>query len=141
MRYATAITILIAAFAVLSGIQYYVQSVDPSTVPEGWEDLWSGIVYIFITSRGAVIFIFIRNILGYAENWLESNPEDRSQIQYEAGLLGATWVKYEALVKGYSVAAIAFTAGTPIEPYAVYIAGALSLVTDLITKAIKDLGK
>lgn len=139
MKYTTAIVLLLVAFAVLSGIQMAVQSVDPATIPEEWQPLWSGIDYIFITSSGAVLFIFIRNILGYAENWFETEPDARSKIKYEAGKLGATWVKYETMIKAYTAAVIAFTIGTPIQSYAVYIAGALALVTDLITKAIKDL--
>jgi len=141
MRYYQAIVLLLVACAVLSGIQLYVQSVDPSAVPEELRWLWSGIQFVFTTSAVAPLFTFIRNILGYAENWFEANPEERRQMSYEAGKLAATWTKYETLIKGYSAAALVLTTGTPIAPYAVYVAGAAALATDLATKAIKDLAK
>jgi len=131
--------VLLVVFAVLSGIQAAVQSVDPETVLPEWQPLWRGIVYFFATSAATPLFTFIRNIYGYLENWFETDPEKRHQLHYEAGKLAATWAQYEALIKGYSIAIIAFTIGTPMEPYAVYIAGAAALVTDLITKAITDL--
>lgn len=141
LKYYQAIIVLLVAFAVLSGIQLAVQSIDPETVSPEWQPLWRGIVYLFATSAATPLFTFIRNIYGYIENWFEAEPGERKELQYEAGKLAATWAKYEALIKGYSAAIIAFTIGTPMEPYAIYIAGAASLVTDLITKAIKDLAE
>jgi hypothetical protein len=132
-----AIVILLVVFAVLSGIQAYVQSVDITTVPQEWQPLWQGISYVFTTSAATILFTFIRNILGYAENWFEASPTQRSTMKYEAGKLAATWAKYELYLKGYTAAILALTAGTPYNQYAVYIAGALGLLTDLITKAIK----
>ena len=131
--------VLLVAFAVLSGIQYAAQSVDVSTIPQEWHPLWQGITYVFTTSAACVLFTFLRNILGYAENLFEASPEKRSQLKYEAGKLGATWVKYEVYLKGYTAAVLALTVGTPLQQHAVYIAGALGLITDLITKAIKDI--
>jgi hypothetical protein len=132
-----AVVILLVAFAVLSGIQAYVQSVDITSIPQEWQPLWQGISYVFTTSAATILFTFIRNILGYAENWFEANPAQRSQIKYEAGKLAATWAKYELYLKGYTAAILALTADTPYNQYAVYIAGAAGLLTDLITKAIK----
>lgn len=139
MRYYQAIVIVLVALAVLSGIQAAVQTVDPATLPAEWQPLWNGVIYVFATSAAATLFIFLRNILGFAENWFESEPDERQQLDYEAGKLGATWVKYETLIKGYTAALMALTMGTPYAAYAVYIAGACALVTDLITKAIKSL--
>jgi len=140
MRYYQAIVLLLVACAVLSAIQLAVQSY-ASTVPEEFQGLWAGILYVFTTSAAAPLFTFIRNILGYAENWFEARPEERRQLSYEAGKLAATWTKYETLIKGYTAAALVLTTGTPIAPYAVYVAGAAALATDLVTKAIKDLAK
>jgi len=141
MRLYQAITILFVALAVLVGIQTAVQSVDPSTIPAEWLPLWNGIAYVFTTSTAAVLFTFLRNILGFAENWFEANPDERQQLQYEAGKLGATWMKYEVYLKGYTAAILALTSGTPYQQCAVYIAGAVGLLTDLIRKAIKDLAE
>ena len=136
-----AIVVLLVAFAVLSGIQATIQTVDPATFPAEWQPLWQGVSYIFTTSAACVLFTFIRNILGYVENWFEASPTERSALKYEAGKLGATWMKYEVYLKGYTAAILALTSGTPYQQHAVYIAGALGLITDLVTKAIKDLAK
>jgi len=139
MRYYQAIIILLVAFAVLSGIQAAVQAVDISTLPPEWQPLWQGISYVFTTSAATVLFTFIRNILGFAENYFEADKNKRTLLHYEAGKLAATWMKYEVYLKGYTAAIQALTTGTPYYQHAVYIAGAIGLLTDLITKAIKDL--
>lgn len=136
MRYYQAIVLLLAAFAVLGGIQLYVQNVDPAVIPEEWLPLWQGIDYVFVTSAASILFVFIRNIFGYAENWFET---DSPSFKYEAKQLGATWTKYELYLKGFTAAILAITTGTPYQQYAVYIAGAIGIIVDLITKAIKSL--
>jgi len=141
VRLYQAIVILFVALAVLLSIQTFVQTVPVESIPEEFREVWNGIVYVFTTSFAAVLFTFLRNILGYAENWFEASPEEREKLRYEARLLGATWAKYEVYLKGYTAAIVALTAGTPYEKYAVYIAGAVGLITDFITKAIKDLAK
>jgi len=40
---------------------------------------------------------------------------------------------------GFTAAIQALTMGTPLQQHAVYIAGAIGIVVDLIVKAIKDL--
>ena len=141
INYSLAVVILLVAFAVLSGIQACVQSVDITSIPTEWQPLWQGISYVFTTSAATALFTFIRNILGYAENWFETSPENRSKIQYEAGKLAATWARYEVYIKGFTAAIQAYTAGTPLNQHAVYIAGALGLIVDLIRKALKDIAK
>lgn len=139
MRYYQAVILLLVALAVLTGVQYSLQNVDPQTVPEELQLIWEALTYIFLTSAAAPVFTFLRNILGYAENYFEASPEERKQLEYEAGKLGATWIKYESMIKGYTAMILALTLDTPAAPYAVYIAGGLGLITDLITKALKDL--
>jgi len=141
MKLYQAIAVLLIALAVLISLQTTVQSVDPTTIPAEWRSLWNSITYIFTTSTAAILFTFLRNILGYAENWFETHPAERHLLKYEAGKLGATWMKYEVYLKGYTAAILTLTTGTPYEQHAVYIAGAVGLITDLITKAIKDLSK
>lgn len=134
-----AIVVIIVAFAVLSGIQYAVQTVNPSTIPAEWQTTWLGIVYIFTTSAATPLFTFLRNILGYAENWFEANPNERAKMQYEASKLGATWAKFQVYITGFTAAIQALTVGTPLQQHAVYIAGAIGIIIDLIVKAINDL--
>lgn len=139
LKYYQAIVIVLVAFAVLSGIQVAVQTIDPTAVPEEYLPIYEGLKYLFMTSTAAILFIFLRNLLGYAENWFETEADERGKLKYEAGKLGATWTKYELMIKGYTAAIMALTIGTPYQVHAVYIAGALALVTDLITKSIRDL--
>jgi len=139
LRLYQAIIVLLVALAVLAGIQVAVQSVDVATLPPEWQGLWAGIVFIFTTSAAAPMFTFLRNVLGYAENWFEANPEARKEMHYEAGKLGATWAKYELLIKTYTGALTYLLSGTPYSQYAVYISGAASVLTDLVLKAINDL--
>jgi len=134
-----AIVVILVAFAVLSGIQYLVQTVDASTIAPEWQTVWLGIVYIFTTSAATPLFTFLRNMLGYAENWFAANPNERAQMHYEAGKLGATWTKFQVYIMGFTAAIQALTMGTPLQQHAVYIAGAIGIVVDLIVKAIKDL--
>jgi len=141
VNYRLAVVILLVAFAVLTGIQEAVKTVDSATIPQEWQTIWQGIKYVFTTSAACILFTFIRNILGYAENWFEASPEERRKLSYEAGQLGATWAKYEVYLKGYTAAILALTIGTPYQEYAVYIAGAAGLITDFITKAIKKIAE
>lgn len=134
-----AIVVILIAFSVLTGIQYAVQTVDASKVAPEWQTLWHGIVYVFTTSAATPLFTFLRNLLGYAENWFEANPDKRAQMHYEAGKLGATWTKFQVYIMGFTAAIQALTIGTPLQQHAVYIAGAIGIVIDLIVKAINDL--
>jgi hypothetical protein len=68
LNLASAIVILLVAFAVLSGIQAAVQTVDPATLPKEWQPIQQGVIYVFTTSAASILFTFIRNILGYAEH-------------------------------------------------------------------------
>jgi len=131
--------LLLVAFAVLTGIKFAVDTVDPSTIPSELRPIWDGVSYIFLTSAATPLFTFVRNIYGYAENYLGAKPEDRALIQYEANLLWQTWLKYEQYIKGFTILTILLTRGTPLEPYAVYIAGSISFAVDLIRKSLADL--
>ena len=135
----TAIVVVLVAFAVLTGIQYAVQTVDASTIAPEWQTTWQAIVYIFTTSAATPLFTFLRNMLGYAENWFEANPDERNAMHYEAGKLGATWTKFQVYIMGFTAAIQALTIGTPLQQHAVYIAGAIGIVADLVLKAINDL--
>jgi len=131
--------ILLVAFAVLSGISAAIRAVDITQIPETLQPVWHGIRYIFLTSAAAPLFVFIRNVYGHLENKYGTDPEKRSQIEYEASQLWETWLKYEGYMKAISIFIIAFTQGTELAPYAVYIAGSISFIVDLIRKSISDL--
>lgn len=139
MRYYQAVVILLVALALVMGIQTAVQTVDVATLPEEFQGLWNAIVYIFTTEKAIILFVFLRNILGYLENWFEA--EDKEQIKYEAGLLGATWAKYQVYIGGFTVAITMLTTGTPYQQHAAYIAGAVGLLVDFVTRAITKLAK
>jgi hypothetical protein len=133
----TAVAILLAAFAVLTGIKVAIGTVDATSLPPELKMIYDGINYICLTSAAAPLFVFIRNIYGFIENYLGS--EQRSEVQYEARLLGETWIKYEEYIKAFTIMIIAVTEGTSLAPYAVYIAGSLAFMVDLIRKSLKDI--
>jgi len=141
MKFAVAVVILFVAFAVLSGIQIAIQTVDVTTLPEEYLWFYNAIAYVFTTSAATMLFTFARNIFGYVENYLESTPTQRQMLNYEAGQLGATWAKYQAMIMSFTVAIQAFSVGTPYEIAAVYIAGAIAFIIDLITKKLADIAK
>lgn len=135
-----AVAILLVSFAILSAIQALVATVDTSTIPSELQGIWQGVVYVFTSGVASVGFTFLRNILGYAENKLEADPQTRGQIHYEAGLLGATLTRYTLYVYGFTAAIQTGFAGTPYQQHATVIAGAIGIILDLVIKAINDLG-
>jgi len=141
LRYYQAIVILLVAFGCLFAIQAAVKTVDVADVPEEYQSLWRAISYVFTTQTSVILFTFLRNILGYAENWFAASPKEKEKIAYEAGLLGATWAKYQVYVSGFTVAITSLTTGTPYQEEAAYIAGALGLLVDFVTRAITKLAK
>jgi len=137
----TAIVILLVAFAVLTGVQVAVQSVDVESIPAEYKQVWLGVIYIFSTSAVTPLWVFVRNIYGYLTNYYGAKPSERANIQYEANQLSATWLQYEGYIKGLTILMIALFTGTQLAPYAVYIAGASAFVLDLIRKSLADIGQ
>jgi len=134
-----ATVILLVAFAVLSGISEAIRLVDIAQIPVELQPVWRGLSYIFLTSAVAPLFVFIRNIYGYLENKYSTEPEKRSEIEYEASQLWGTWLKYEGYMKAISIFIIAATQGTELAPYAIYITGSITFIVDLIRKSLSDL--
>lgn len=139
VKYYQAIVVLFVALAVLSGIQALIATVDPATIDPELQPLWTGIAYVFTTSGATVLFTILRNVLGYGYTWFEADPNRRSQITYEVGQLAATWLRFELYLKGFTAAVMAFSAGTPYEQYAVYIAGAIGLLIDIVRSTFAKL--
>ena len=137
----TAAVILLVVFGVLTGISVAIKTVDVSTLPVEMQGVWQGIVYVFTTSSVAPLFVFIRNIYGFYVNKYQLKPEQRTSLEYEANRLAATWIVYEGYIKALAVMFMAFTQGTPLEPYAVYIAGSSAFIVDLIRKSLFDIAK
>lgn len=139
MRLATAVVILLVAFAVLQSIYTGIKTIDPSTIPEEWKFFYDSLIYIFGTTSTTILFTFARNILGYAENWFGTHPEARKQLKYEARKLGETWAKYQASIMSLTAGLQAIFVGTPWQTHATYIAGATAFILDLITKKLNDI--
>lgn len=137
----SATVILLVAFGVLTGISAIAKTVDISTIPVEMQGVWQGIIYIFTTSSVAPLFVFIRNIYGFYVNKYQLSPLQRESLEYEANRLAATWLIYEGYIKAFTILVTAFTQGTPLEPYAVYIAGTASFIVDLIRKSLFDIAK
>ena len=141
LRLYQAIVILLVVGAVLTGIQALVRTVDSAAVPTELQGTWGLIVYAFTAGPATIFFTFLRNILGFTNKWLGTDPEKRSTIEYEANLLGATVTRFALYVGGITVMIQAFTIGTPVYPYAANIAGGVGVILDLTIGAIKDLSK
>lgn len=139
MKYYQAAVILLVVFAALSALQVAVSTVDITTIPEDLQIVWRGVQYVFLTSWIAPLFVFIRNIYGYAENWL--GVEDRTEFKYEAKQLLGTWAKYEQYIKMLTVFIIALTIDTPVQPYAPYVAGTLAFIIDVVRKSLTDIAE
>jgi len=137
----TASVILLVVFGVLTWISLAIKTVDVTTIPVELQGVWQGIVYIFTTSAVVPLFTFIRNIYGFYVNKYQLKPNQRASLEYEAHRLTSTWLTYEGYIKAFSILVIAFTRGTPLESYAVYIAGTLAFIIDLIRKSLFDIAK
>jgi len=120
---------------VLSGISAYIQTVDIAMVPEEWRFFWNGLVYVFVTGAGGTAFTFLRNILGYAYTYFEQN----GKIVYDKNKLYATWARFEFYMLTISQFIQVATAGTKYAPYAIAIAGAISVLIDLGLRSINNL--
>jgi len=141
LRYYQAAAILLIVFAVLTAIQTAIASVDTTDLPSEFQTIWSGIVYVFTTSAATPLWVFIRNVYGYAENYLGTDPLKREKLRYESSQLMATWMKYEAYIKAFTAMMLGLTVGTPLQPYAVYIAGGLAFLVDVIRKSLADIAE
>lgn len=137
----TAAVILLVVFGVLTGISLAIKTIDVSTLPVEFQGVWQGIVYVFTTSSVAPLFVFLRNVYGFYVNKYQLKPEQRTNLEYEANRLAATWLVYEGYIKAFAVMVLAFTQGTPLEPYAIYIAGSAAFIVDLIRKSLFDIAK
>jgi len=137
LKYYQAAVVLLVAFAVLSGVQAAIATVDITTLPEDLQVIWRGVQYVFVTSWIAPLFVFIRNLYGYAENWL--GADDRKEFKFKANQLLANWAKYEQYIKGLTILVIALTIDTPVQPYAPYVAGGLAFLLDVIRKSLSDI--
>ena len=127
---ALAIIVLLVVIAVVVGVQTYINTVDASTIPGG--------VYVkafFSTASVTVAVTFLVNIGCYIENAVAS----KSDIQYEASQLGATFARYTVYMTAFSSMITAVTIGTPAAAYAAEIAAGLSLIIDLVKRSLAKL--
>ena len=135
LNYKKVIILLLFIAGVLSGISATVQTVDVSTIPQEWQVAWGLIVYIFATGAGGTAFTFLRNILGYAYTYFEQN----GKIQYDKNKLYATWARFEFYMLTISQFIQVATAGTKYAPYAITIAGTISVLIDLGLRSLNNL--
>lgn len=84
--------------------------------------------HLFGNSAVAFAVGYLRNLLGFLENWIRARYS-KSEIEYELGKLGETWAKYQA-----GVLAISLWLPAPA-------AAAITFLTDLITSSIRKLKK
>ena len=82
--------------------------------------------YLFSNSAVAFAIGYLRNLLGFLENWFRTRYS-QAEIEYELGKLGETWAKYQAGILAMSI-------WLPAPASA-----AITFLTDLITSSIKKL--
>jgi len=82
--------------------------------------------YLFSNSAVAFAVGYLRNMLGFLENWFRAKYS-QTEIEYELGKLGETWAKYQA-----GILAMASWLPAPA-------AATITFLVDLITSSIKKL--
>jgi len=82
--------------------------------------------YLFSNSAMAFAVGYLRNMLGFLENWFRAKYS-QTEIEYELGKLGETWAKYQAGI-------LAMGSWLPAPA-----AATITFLVDLITSSIKKL--
>jgi len=82
--------------------------------------------YLFSNSALAFTVGYLRNMLGFLENWFRARYS-RAEIEYELGKLGETWAKYQAGI-------LAISGWLPAPA-----AAAITFLADIITSSIRKL--
>ena len=131
-----AILLLLIVLAVLTGASYAIQQINPAELPQDplTQNLYQGLVYVFVTSASTPLWVFLRNVYGYLGHKYGDDPG----VNYEAKQFTQTYIIYEGYIKGYTVLAMTLFQGTPVQPYVAMVAGGFAFVTDLIRSSIKD---
>ena len=137
----TVTVILIVIAGVLTAIAGIIQTVDIKTLPPEIQPAWTTIVYVFTTSAAAPLFTVITNIFGFYENKYQAPANVRDNIQYEANQMVATYLRFEAYIKGITIMVMATFQGTPYANYAVYVAGSAGFIIDAVRRTLMKLAK
>ena len=82
--------------------------------------------YIFESSAVAFTIGYLRNLLGFLENWFRAKYT-QTEIKYELRKLGETWAKYQAGI-------LAISSWLPPS-----IAAAITFILDVATSSIRKL--
>jgi len=119
-------------FAVLTLTLTNLSNIIENTDVEGLEPNLASLLlllkHLFRNSALAFAIGYLRNLLGFLENWIRARYS-KSEIEYELCKLGETWAKYQA-----GVLAISLWLPTPA-------AAAITFLTDLITSSIIKLAE
>lgn len=82
--------------------------------------------YLFSNSAVAFAVGYLRNLLGFLENWFRTRYS-KAEIEYELNRLGETWAKYQAGI-------LAMSSWLPAPA-----AAAITFLADLVTSSIRKL--
>jgi hypothetical protein len=117
--------IIVIALGAIGAVQQYLLVI--SNLPT---------IAFFLTSAfGVAIFGLLRTIEGFLENLLTGN----TNTQFEAKQLAATLGRFTVYIYPLTAAIQSFAIGTPYEQTAVYIAGAIAIVVDVIIVKLGNL--
>ncbi len=82
--------------------------------------------YLFGNSAIAFMVGYLRNLLGFLENWFRARYS-KAEIEYELNRLGETWAKYQAGI-------LAMSSWLPAPAAAV-----ITFLADIVTSSIRKL--
>lgn len=131
-------TIVLVILGILLGVQAGVIAIDPSTLPEPIAEVIVYVQYGLNTASVGLIFVILRNISGYLHNLLIGSVIEHD-VRFEAKLLAATWVKYQATITGLTSTVSVILQGTPYQPYAVFFVSAGTLICDIVASSISKI--
>lgn len=129
---------LLVVLGVLLGVYSIVVAVDPSTLPAPISEIINYIQYGLNTSSIGLVFVLVRNISGYLHNKLIGSVIEQ-EVKFEAKLLAATWIKYQAVIMGSTSTVAVILQGTPYQSHAVLIVSAGTLICDIVASSINKI--
>jgi len=131
-------TIVLVVLGILLAVQGVVITTDPSTLPGPIAEVVTYLQYGLSTTTVGLVFVILRNISGYMQNYLIGRVIEQ-EVKFEAKLLAATWVKYQAVIMGFTSTVSTLLQGTEYQPYAVVIVSAGTLLGDIVASSINKI--
>jgi len=118
--------IFLVLTSILVNVSQALETIDMSKLDALSKIFVEALKFFFKGSLVALTIGYLRNLLGFLENWFKANYS-KEEIEYELGKLGETWMRYEAGI-------LAISSWLPPQ-----IAAAITFILDITTSTIKKL--